>query len=503
VSRCLRRSPKILIQESLVMKRVLGLFLMLAAASHVMCVEPQDEDVDIDSIARAALASYQSGASKKSSKSSVPMGLPAQVYASIYFYDPYVKPLTTFPTIRRLAQWSADAELAFDTAVNSYGSSGSRENLASAVFGKNDIKVQDLALVTRLAAKGAILAALGGVPNHDDFARIAGEPVQFDAFRHREQVQIGVSVAFLEKQLRLSCGIPVAMGSNQLRIANDGPLFKKVFERTAFPLAGDFKNHTLSGFIDALVRDMGMKPAEQITQYGLGQAFVGAVYQPSLEQVEHAQFGVQLHLPTATAPDINRVWPVDLGVNNFAIAANAMMLFAHNRYFNPYMQVDGRFNFSSKATRRVPRLVSKGGAAHPQEKMALGNWVTFGAGDFNNEIEATVRGFSDFATDINWQLGHSVMLQVGNIFKKIIGRGGFLDLAYCLRVKFKDAVTSIENYYTDPLVANTDEIGHELKLGYSYHFTDAFTLSVQGTGTFAGKNVPQNFGGMALLSFSF
>lgn len=469
-----------------------------------------DRDVDpnpdetIDSIAQDSLQMYQNILDDEDSDDTKVSALPAQLYAALYFYDPYEKPLTSFSSLRRLSKWSTDIEFEFNVAGNSYGSGGNRENLASYIFGKKDIKVQDLALVTRLAAKGGIIGALGLVANQDDFANIAQEPVEFDAFTHREQIQIGAGFALFEKKLRISAGMPVVMGTNRLRVINDGQLFKKVFERSAYILVGDFKNYSLSGFIDALVADMGMKPDAQSTQYGLGQAFVGAIYHLPVDRLEHAQIGLQVHFPTATKSDINRVWPVDLGVNNFALSANGMMLFNHNRYLNPYAHIDGRFNFSSKATRRVPRLVSKDAAAHPQEKMALGNWVTFiHGGDFNDEIEATVRGFSDFATDIKWRLGNGMFLQVGNIFKKVIGRGGFLDLAYCLRIKMRDFVASNGAYFTQPLIANTDETEHQIKLGYSYYFTDAFTLSIQSSGVFAGKNVAQDLSLKTILSFSF
>lgn len=512
------------------MKRLLKLiFLLFGAVSVAPCcalsegkndtsaaiVEQQEigsdgmvSDAEIAALVKETVATYRPGKRVAGKKSIAQIGLSPQLYASLYFYDPFKQPLTGLPTLRRLSKASAEVEFLVDAAENSYGSSGSRENLASRVFGKKDIQLQDLALVVRLAAKGGILQALAGgaLDNNADFARLAPLPVQFEAFTHREQVQLGASVALFENKLRLSFGLPVVVGSNQLRLANDGLLQRKV---SPYLLAGDFKEFSLSQFIDALAIDMNMKSkiGERVTNYGLGQGFIGATYQLPVDSLEQAQIGLQLYMPTTTQPDANRVWPVELGVNNVALAANIDLLWEQQRYFNPYLHADGRFNLASKATRRVPRLVSKGIAGVlPGEKMALGNWVQYVGADFNDEIEATVRGFSDFSSDVNWRLGHSMALQVGNIFERVIGRGGYLDLAYRFNIKLKDQVLGVQpagSYHTDPLVVNTDEIAHQLRLGYGYHFTDNFRLSVLGSLVFAGKNVAQVLGVSALFGFSF
>ena len=467
-------------------------------------------DAEIDALVKEAVATYRPGKGVAGKKSITQIGLSPQLYASLYFYDPFKQPLTGLPTLRRLSKASAEVEFSVDAAENSYGSSGSRENLASRVFGKKDIQLQDLALVVRLSNNNpAVLADIAVGHNFTDFGRLAPLPVEFEAFTHREQVQLGASVALFENSLRLSFGLPVAVGSNQLSLANDGLLQRKV---GAAVLAGDFKDYSLSQFIDALATDMKMKSkiGERVTNYGLGQGFVGATYQLPFDSLEQAQIGLQLYMPTTTQPDANRVWPVELGVNNVALAANIDLLWEQQRYFNPYFHADGRFNLASKATRRVPRLVSKGGTATVQERMALGNWVQYAAAapanDFNDEIEATVRGFSDFSSDVNWRLGHSMTLQVGNIFERVIGRGGYLDLAYRFNIKLKDQVLGVQpagSYHTDPLVVNSDEIAHQLRLGYGYHFTENFRLSVLGSLVFAGKNVAQVLGVSALFGFSF
>ncbi len=519
----------ILLLESSVMKRLLKLiFLLFGAVSVAACcalseskndtsaaiVEQQEirsdgmvSDAEIDALVKETVATYRPGKGVAGKKSITQIGLSPQLYASLYFYDPFKQPLTGLPTLRRLSKASAEVEFSVDAAENSYGSSGSRENLASRVFGKKDIQLQDLALVVRLSNNNpAVLANIGGGHNFTDFGHLAPLPVEFEAFTHREQVQLGASVALFENSLRLSFGLPVAVGSNQLSLANDGLLQRKV---GAAVLAGDFKDYSLSQFIDALATDMKMKSkiGERVTNYGLGQGFVGATYQLPVDSLEQAQIGLQLYMPTTTQPDANRVWPVELGVNNVALAANIDLLWEQQRYFNPYFHADGRFNLASKATRRVPRLVSKGPVGGlPGEKMALGNWVQYAGADFNDEIEATVRGFSDFSSDVNWRLGHSMTLQVGNIFERVIGRGGYLDLAYRFNIKLKDQVLGVQtagSYHTDPLVVNTDEIAHQLRLGYGYHFTDNFRLSVLGSLVFAGKNVAQVLGVSALFGFSF
>ena len=463
-------------------------------------------DAEIDALVKNTVATYRPGKGVASKKNIASVGLSPQLYASLYFYDTFKQPLIGLPTLRRLSKASAEIEFSVDVAENSYGSSGNRENLASRVFGKKDIELKDLALVIRLSNNNpAVLANIFGSNNFDDFKRLANVPVQFEALTHCEQVQLGGSVALFENSLRLSFGLPVGTGSNQLSLANDGLLQAKVGGAL---LTGDFKDFTLSQFIDALATDMKMKTkiGERVTNYGLGQGFVGATYQLPIDSLELAQIGLQFYMPTTTQPDANRVWPVELGLRNVALAANIHLLSQQQRYFNPYFHADGRLNLASKATRRVSRLVSKDVATAPVEKMALGNWVATGGQGFNDEIESTVRGFSDFSSDVNWCLGHSMTLQIGNIFERVIGRGGYLDLAYRFNIKLKDRVLRVEpagNYYTDPLVVNTDEIAHQLRLGYGYHFTDNFRLSVLGSLVFAGKNVAQVLGVSALFGFSF
>jgi hypothetical protein len=245
-----------------------------------------------------------------------------------------------------------------------------------------------------------------------------------------------------------------------------------------------------------------------VTQYGVGQGFIGGIYQFKTDYLEHAQIGLQLYLPTATEPESERVWPVELGTHNLAVGAHVAVQWNHNRWFNPYIQVDGRVNMPTKTQRRVPRLVSRGEATVGDQKMALGRveFEALPAGNFVDEQESFVRGFSDFVSDVRWRLGHSLNVQVGTILEHIIDKGGYLDCAYRVSVKLKDEVLDAQpfgKYATQPLVANTNELAHQFLLGYAYHFTDNFRLSVQGSYVFSGKNVPQALGATALLGFSF
>lgn len=427
-------------------------------------------------------------------------------------YNPFMQPLTTLQMLRRVAKATVEVEFSAEAATNSFGSANSREDLSSRVFGKKDIQLQDIALVTRLAAKGGILANIGAGHNNDDFAKLATEPVVFKAMAHKEQLQLGASAAFFEERLRFSAGLPVAAGTNQLRIDNDGSLNDKVKRRGLLPLQGDFANYTLSGFVDALVGNMNMKTGERVSTYGLGQAFIGASYLFDVENMKQAQLGVQVYLPTAPNPDTNRVWPVELAPNNLAFGVSGSLLYSHNRYLNPYVQADGRVNVSSKAPRRVARLVSGGGVANPTQKMALGSFVDWDrvpghlGNNFKKESEAAVRGFSDFSSDVTWRVGESLTLQVGNIFEQIAGAGGYLDCAYRFSIKLRDQILEIRPigaYDAEVFLANTDEFSHQLRVGYGYHFTNAFRLSAMTTLAFAGKNAPQTFGATVLFGFGF
>ncbi len=423
---------------------------------------------------------------------------------------PFMQPLTTLTMLRRLARTTTEIEFDVQAATSSFGAANNREDLSSRVFGKKDIQLQDIALVTRLAARGGIF---NPVPpgNATDFEKIAAEPVVFKASTHREQLQLNGSAVFFDDRLRFSVALPIVVGTNQLRVDNDGSLSDKAIKRGLPPLRGDFANYTLSAFVDALVGNMGMKTGERVTTYGLGQAFVGATYEFQLEKMEHAQIGVQLFLPTAPNPDTNRVWSVALAPNNLALGVSGSLLYAHNRYLNPYVQLDGRVNAASKAPRRVPRFVSGDGANLPTNKMALGGYVAWArapelGNNFKNQSEASVRGFADFSSDTRWRLGESLTLQVGNIFGRVAGRGGYLDCAYRVAMKLRDQVLEVRpfgRYDTEVLMMNTDEISHQLKVGYGYHFTDAFRLSFMTTLVFAGNNVPQTYGATALFGFSF
>lgn len=426
---------------------------------------------------------------------------------------PFIQPLTSLQTLRRVAKTTVEMEFSAEVAGNSFGSSNGREDLASRIFGKKDIQVQDIALVTRLAAKGGILADLvGGVANLVALQNIATEPVVFNALTHREQLHLGASAAFFEEKLRFTIGLPVAVGTNQLRVDNDGALKDKVRTRLNALLDGDFANDTLSEFIDKLVGSMGMKTGERVTIAGLGQASVGVMYTPFKGKMKHIQLGVQAFLPTAPNPDVNRVWSVELAPNNLAFGVSGLFSYAHNRYLNPYVQADGRINTTSKAPRRVSRIVSGDGVALPGLRMALGGFVEWAAGggalgaNLINESEAAVRGFSDFSSDVTWRLGNSLTLQVGNVFERVVASGGYLDCAYKLGVKVKDQVISVNpsgQYDTNVLTMNTNEVSHQVRLGYQYQFNDAFRLGVMSSLVFAGTNVPQVFGATALFGFSF
>lgn len=482
--------------------------LVLPEDSHEVNEDLVDEQ-EIKKIVEDTAAHYASApASVKQKASAAGRSIfPAQLYTSLFLNDPFAQPLTTLPMLHRTARFTTEIEVTAEAAEKSFGSLNSREDLASRIFGKKDIQLQDFVLVTRLAAKGGILNNLeGGAPaNLDDFTSLATEPVVFEAFNHREQIQLGASVTFFEKSLRLSGGLPVVVGTNQLRVGNDGGLYRKVLDRGRAALVGDFREATLAQFVDAATSSMGMKTGERISHYGLGQAFIGASYDIPVERLEYFKIGAQLYLPTAPAPEANRVWPVELAPRNMALGGSGALLYAANRFFNPYVQADARFNFASKNQRRVPRMVARDGAGNPGAKMALGSYVGF-AGDFNNEQEASIRGFSDFSSDVKGRLGHTLNLQLGNIIERVAGKGGYLDVAYRLGVKAKDEVLEITpagKYNPDVLTANTDELMHQVRLGYGYHFTNSFRLNLQASLVVAGKNTAQALSGTALFGFSF
>ncbi|MBM3887481.1 hypothetical protein FJ364_06130, partial [Candidatus Dependentiae bacterium] len=300
-----------------------------------------DEDAEIEQLVKEAVKNYvpkKLPRAAKSKKTKATASITPSMYAAHYFYKPFKQPLVDLPSLLRKTAVTSEIEFSAHAAQNSYGPSGSRENLASRVFGKKDIQVQDLALVTRLAAKPGV-AILQNSHNKDDFAQLAPIPVQFDAFTHREQVQLGASFACLEKKLRFNVGLPIVVGTNQLKVANDAGLQRVVNG----VLAGDFKDYSLAQFIDALTSDMKMesKMGDRITSYGLGQGFIGATYQLPVKQLDQAHIGVQLYVPTTTKSDAKHVWPVELGIHNVALAVNTVLLWEKRRFFNPYVHANG------------------------------------------------------------------------------------------------------------------------------------------------------------------
>ncbi|MBS1987372.1 hypothetical protein JST56_00080 [Candidatus Dependentiae bacterium] len=397
----------------------------------------------------------------------------------------------------------------YSIASRAYGSSGRTKDYSVLLFGTDKIAVRDILLVSKLAETAKIQDGAAGPaiitpdsPSHEvaNYAAVAPQLLNFDAWESRFGVALNVARHYCHNDLSVGIHIPVVGKTHRIRLASTP---------TAANIIGAGK--TLQDLVTQILLEKNSSFNDRTsTQVGLGDINGYMNFNIHSRHIDRFILGAHLVLPSAREGDTDKLWAHDLGNGGFVqLSGFFSMLWEKSCWFNPYIHSKAGYSFASRVTRRIAQKLSKtgNGTALPRE-FVLGKNLRFLA-DPNGlftEPDSTIKRFGNSVTKIKIHQGPELLIRLGNAFTGIFGKGGAFDIHYDLKVKGRDYLGSQRNgeqFDGSNLNYATWSVGHILGAQYSYQFSDSFRTGFAGSYAVAGRNYPKELAFNLDLNFEF
>lgn len=425
----------------------------------------------------------------------------------------------------------------YSIASQAYGSSGRTRDHSVLLFGTDNITVQDILLVSKLAAGNKIKTGLdeinnaaGGVPANLYLGILANQKLVFDSWESRFGVGLNVARHYCHNDLSVGIHIPVVGKTHRLRLKNeiDSTIQANITAADARVIAAiagdaaklktfneDYKFSILypgglKDFLSAALNDKGMSFNDRTsTQVGLGDINGYMNINIHSRHIDRFILGAHLVLPSAREADSDKLWGHDMGNGGFVqLGGFFSMLWEKSCWFNPYIHSKAAYSFASRVTRRVAKKLSNGNVGPLGCEFALRENLLFTAapGGTFTEPDSTVKRFADSVTKIKIHQGPELLIRLGNAFTGIFGKGGAFDIHYDLKIKGRDYLGSQRNgdqFDGSNLNYATWSVGHILGAQYSYQFSDTFRAGFAGSYAVAGRNHPKELAFNLDLNFEF
>lgn len=417
----------------------------------------------------------------------------------------------------------------YSIASQAYGSHGKTKDHSVLLFGTDNIAVQDILLVSKLAAAAKLKTGLakldtGAKVQADHYLSILStQKLVFDSWESRFGVGLNVARHYCHNDLSVGIHIPVVGKTHRLRLKNEIDPAIQIKLDTAdakfdatMPAEAEYifaKQYPggLQDFLSAALNDKGMSFNDRTsTQVGLGDINGYMNINIHSRHIDRFVLGAHLVFPSAREADSDKLWGHDMGNGGFVqLGGFFSMLWEKSCWFNPYIHSKAAYSFASRVTRRVAKKLSNENDGKILGcDFALGQNLQFTAapGGTFTEPDSTVKRFADSVTKIKIHQGPELLIRLGNAFTGIFGKGGAFDIHYDLKIKGRDYLGSQRNgdqFDGSNLNYATWSVGHILGAQYSYQFSDTFRAGFAGSYAVAGRNHPKELAFNFDLNFEF
>ncbi len=272
----------------------------------------------------------------------------------------------------------------FSIASQAYGSSGKTKDFSTLIFGTDVITVDDVLLVSKLAAENKVSTGLaplnmaaGGVPANLYLSILADQKLVFDAWENRFGVGLNIARHYWNDDLSIGIHIPVVGKTHRLRLRNEiDPTIQAnitaadarvvtAIGANAAQLAifnADYKFSELypdglKEFVSTILEEKGMSFSERAsTQVGLGDIDGYININIHSRHIDRFILGAHLVLPSAREADTDKLWGHDLGNGGFVqLGGFFSAMWEKSCWFNPNIHSKASYSFSSRVTRRVAK----------------------------------------------------------------------------------------------------------------------------------------------------
>ena len=463
------------------------------------------------------------------------------------YADLYKQPARPTYATRVAEKYLFNVGFDYSYAHDSYGSSGANQNITRLAFGEGPILVQDLLLVSKLAASGIVIpndfsAAANQVPIDTAstyLSDLATQPVRFSGKAEGWGLNLDLSRYVFCRNVVFGVQVPVVYKNNKLKVSMDQSAINSVLGLVDVGGAGNpvapnafmrRYGQDTGKFLADIFRAKGMSQIGG-SAMGLGDVTVFAHATWDVCSLDNLMVGARFLIPTAKKATQAKLWAPEMGNGGFfeGTLFTSVGMF-RNWYTNPHLFLQATFSSQAHVDRRVPKRVSSaadvaadiaadGTHAVPgnpnittavipltRAPMSFVDRVQLAANQSFDTFDTTFRGLSDNVANLKITKGQEFNVRVGNIFEEVMLRRGFLDIFYDFRAKLADGVTSKLDktvWNTDIYKQNTQQIEHKGGFEWSYQFEESSRLRVGADYTFAGRNVAKLFAAHLMMNCTF
>ncbi len=331
-------------------------------------------------------------------------------------------------------------------ATDGYDNTGTNHDITKNYFGSDQIRVKDVLLASKLVQVGTLTQNDLGAANPGAASKylnyLADEIIKFNGrfeeygttldlarYVRARDFMIGIQIPFLYRKHHLKADLTPAtaaalnMGEGLTGLDSSGP---NAFMRRY--------GQDTNLFIKDILRSKG------INELGGSAAGLGDITLFMHGELTSAYFdrmiiGARALVPTAKEASQAKLWAPDLGknggLNEFAVFVSTML--AYSRCINPHIFIETIFSLPGHLNRRIPSLVNSRPGATIGDSVGK-DLMTFGdrvkhAQAFS-EFDTPLKNIGDHVASAKVTRGAGVELKVGNLFQRVFGRQGSLDVYY-------------------------------------------------------------------------
>ena len=393
-----------------------------------------------------------------------------------------------------------------DFAFDGFNNNKDKTTLQAVTFGKKEIELQDLFLVSKLAKKGCTSFGI------DDYVTLlATTTASFELEERRVTTAAQFSLTGLAfgslAIATLEVRIPFELCEHSIisHFYGDGIANSIVADISNFdansPVFFFVRNISVESYVKEEILDpKGLRLLHSHRSVGLGAIRITAAldFQDCfVSRVNKLQGGIVAFLDAPQSDTTNIIWPATRGLGGNYLGFVGEAEFELNKVMMPYLQIEAIKSFAQHVRMRVPQQKSGIGDARKlfdHGLKASKDMVGVTIQRSYSEYDTTIPYFADNAYEFSRTLGASVRFNAGN--RVILADRCMLESWYALHYKFADVVEACEstpegpfNYAT--VTEPTRNMSHSFGSRVSYALGNDIFINLGSIYTVRGKNAPR------------
>jgi hypothetical protein len=396
--------------------------------------------------------------------------------------------------------------LTYDFATKSFGASGGSQDILDQIFANNDIKIQDILLVSKLVREGKLTAtATSGYPDYTSGSQyhyyylLADQELDFDGSSENLELDLNLSHHFYDGKICLGAEFPIVRRKNRIKMNSQIPLSLR---DTMYAYTPQFYSvyQSLDDFLEEILAAKGIEYNKKDTSIGFGDIKLFGYCDIFSTFLQKWLVGFKLTLPSSfdSQDTADKLWQPNRGNGGFVeFSLYTSLLKQIYSGLNPHLRFEATVGLPANVYRRIPqRKIYEGG----KDGEDVGNFLVLASGSTQftdqtfDEPDSTVPHFADESKRVKINRGPQFNFRIGNIIEEVFWRKGFLDIFYDFWAKGRDYLCSSDlssAFDTSGLNDQTYQMAHRIGLNFSYQFSGRKRFNIGIMNTFYGYNTPK------------